>query len=79
MKEIYSDPSHVYANSARPEGIAKQTAEGYTVSGQWTLVSGCELADWFVLRCLVISEGSPTTLGPGANLKLFFIPKKMWK
>ena len=76
MKEIYSDPSHVYANSARPEGIAKQTAEGYTVSGQWTLVSGCELADWFVLRCLVISEGSPTTLGPNANLKLFFIPKK---
>ncbi|WP_353511625.1 hypothetical protein [Psychrobacter sp. JCM 18903] len=76
MKEIYSDPSHVYANSARPEGIAKQTAEGYTVSGQWTLVSGCELADWFVLRCLVISEGSPTTLGPGANLKLFFIPKE---
>lgn len=76
MKEIYSDPSHVYANSARPEGIAKQTAEGYTVSGQWTLVSGCELADWFVLRCLVISDGSPTTLGPGANLKLFFIPKE---
>ena len=29
-----------------------------------------------MLRCLVISEGSPTTLGPGANLKLFFIPKE---
>ncbi|MBF0659021.1 hypothetical protein IPZ60_09745 [Psychrobacter sp. NG25] len=75
MKEIYNDPSHVYANSARPEGVATVVDNGYMVSGRWTLVSGCELADWFVLRCLVVSEGSPTTLGPRANLKLFFIPK----
>ena len=74
--EIYSNPSHVYANSARPEGVAHTVDGGYLVSGQWTLVSGSELADWFVLRCLVVSGGSPTTLGPGANLKLFFIPKK---
>ncbi|WP_350560943.1 hypothetical protein [Psychrobacter sp. CAL346-MNA-CIBAN-0220] len=76
MKEVYSNPSHIYANSARPEGIAKVVPGGYMVSGQWTLVSGSELADWFVLRCLIISEGSPTTLGPGADLKLLFIPKK---
>ncbi|WP_201551640.1 acyl-CoA dehydrogenase family protein [Psychrobacter fjordensis] len=75
MKEIYGDSSNVYANSARPEGVATVVDNGYMVSGRWTLVSGCELADWFVLRCLVVSEGSPTTLGPGANLKLFFIPK----
>ncbi|WP_352336411.1 acyl-CoA dehydrogenase family protein [Psychrobacter sp. 16-MNA-CIBAN-0192] len=76
LKEVYNDPSHIYANSARPEGVAEVVSEGYMVSGQWTLVSGCELADWFVLRCLVVSEDSPKTLGPGANLKLFFIPKK---
>lgn len=76
MNDVFKNPSHIYANSARPEGVATQTEEGYVVSGQWTLVSGCELADWFALRCLVISEGSPTTLGPGANLKLFFIPKE---
>lgn len=76
MQEVYNDPSHVYANSARPEGIAEIVPGGYMVSGKWTLVSGCELADWFVLRCLVTSENSPKTLGPGANLKLFFIPKK---
>ncbi|WP_201558891.1 hypothetical protein [Psychrobacter sp. 72-O-c] len=75
MKEVYSDPSHVYANSARPEGVAKVVPGGYIVSGQWTLVSGCELADWFVLRCLITSEDAPATLGPSANLKLFFIPK----
>jgi len=75
MKEVYSNPSHVYANSARPEGVAKVVPGGYMVSGQWTLVSGCELADWFVLRCLITSENAPATLGPSANLKLFFIPK----
>lgn len=76
MREVYNKPDHLYANSARPEGVAHTVANGYRVSGQWTLVSGCELADWFVLRCLVISEGSPTTLGPGANLKFFYIPKE---
>lgn len=76
MQEVYNDPSHVYANSARPEGVAETVPRGYMVSGKWTLVSGCELADWFVLRCLVTSENSSKTLGPGANLKLFFIPKK---
>ena len=76
MDEIYNDRRHVYANSARPEGVAEKVAGGYRVSGEWSLVSGCELADWFVLRCLVTSENSPKTLGLGADLKLFFIPKK---
>jgi len=76
MREIYKDPSHVYANSARPEGVAEIVKDGYIVSGKWTLVSGCELSDWFVLRCLVTGEGLPSSLGPGAKLKLFFIPRE---
>ena len=75
MREIYKDGSHVYANSARPEGVAEITSGGYTINGRWTLVSGCEISDWFALRCLVTGEGLPKTLGPGAKLKLFFIPK----
>jgi indole-3-acetate monooxygenase len=75
MNEIFKDPSHVYANSARPEGVAEIVPGGYKVSGRWTLVSGCELSDWFALRCLVTSDYLPKTLGPGAKLKLFFIPK----
>ena len=75
MKEIFKDTSHVYANSARPEGIAEIVPGGYMVSGRWSLVSGCELSDWFAMRCLVTSEDLPKTLGPGAKLKLFFIPK----
>ena len=75
MREIYKDSTHVYANSARPEGIAEIVHGGYNINGRWTLVSGCELSDWFALRCLVTSEDLPKTLGPGAKLKLFFIPK----
>lgn len=79
MKEIYKNSTHVYANSARPEGIAEIVPGGYKVSGRWTLVSGCEISDWFALRCLVTSDDLPKTLGPGANLKLFFIPKEAIK
>lgn len=79
MNEIYKDASHIYANSARPEGIAEIVPGGYKVSGRWTLVSGCELSDWFVLRCLVTSDDLPKTLGPGAKLKLFFLPKSAVK
>ena len=43
------------------------------------MVSGCELADWFVLRCLVTGGDLPTKLGPGAKLKLFFLPKSAVK
>ncbi|WP_179020266.1 acyl-CoA dehydrogenase family protein [Winogradskyella forsetii] len=76
MREIYKNHSDVYANSARPEGIAEIVDGGYSVSGRWSLVSGCELSDWFVMRCLVTSDDLPKTLGPGAKLKLFFIPKE---
>ncbi|BAO77484.1 hypothetical protein [Winogradskyella sp. PG-2] len=75
MREIFKDPSHIYANSARPEGFAEIVPGGYNINGRWTLVSGCELSDWFALRCLVTGGDLPKTLGPGAKLKLFFIPK----
>ena len=68
MREVYKNPNDVYANSARPEGVAEIVDGGYNVNGRWTLVSGCEMSDWFVLRCLVTGDGLPSTLGPGAKL-----------
>ena len=75
MREIFKNPLGVYANSARPEGFAEIVPGGYNINGRWTLVSGCEISDWFALRCLVTGGDLPKTLGPGAKLKLFFIPK----
>ncbi|WP_027066495.1 MULTISPECIES: hypothetical protein [Maribacter] len=79
INEIYKNKTDIYANSTRPEGFAKIVPDGYMVSGRWTLVSGCELADWFVLRCLVTGGDLPTNLGPGAKLKLMYVPKKFVK
>jgi alkylation response protein AidB-like acyl-CoA dehydrogenase len=76
MHEIYGNSSHVYANSTRPEGYAKKVTDGYMVSGRWTLVSGCELADWFALRCIVTTDDSKPKPGPGVELKILFIPKE---
>jgi alkylation response protein AidB-like acyl-CoA dehydrogenase len=75
LKEIYNNTSHCYSNSARPEGVAKVVPGGYEVTGRWSLVSGCELADWLALRCLVTSPDLPSKLGPGALLKIFYLPK----
>ena len=32
---------------------------GYRVSGRWSFVSGCELATWMVLLCIVHEAGEP--------------------
>lgn len=51
-EEIFGDSSFLYANSTRPSGRATQESEGLRVNGSWTLVSGCELAEWFALMCI---------------------------
>lgn len=75
MKEIYYPYFNMVSNSTRPEGTAKRVTGGYLVSGHWSLVSGCELAKWFVLRCFVVSEKFPQSSNQENELKLLFIPK----
>lgn len=71
--EIYSDRNAIYANSSRPEGFATEVDGGYSVSGRWTLVSGCELADWFVLRCFVKPADQNVKGKP--ELRFMYMPK----
>lgn len=52
-EEIYSDSRHLFAQSTRPMGTAVDDGDGFTVSGRWSLVSGCELADWLFLTCQI--------------------------
>src|SRR5947208_2963524 len=52
-RTIHADPNVVTANSTRASGQAQAVADGYRVSGRWSLVSGCELAAWMVLLCVV--------------------------
>lgn len=63
----------ITANSTRPTGRAAETPEGFRVSGRWSLVSGCGLAERLLLRCIVARAGAPS--GP-PELIMAFVPKE---
>jgi alkylation response protein AidB-like acyl-CoA dehydrogenase len=58
-RTVHADPDIVTANSTRSSGRAEIVAGGYRVTGRWSLVSGCELAAWMILLCVVHDKGVP--------------------
>ena len=58
-RTIHDDPDVITANSTRASGQAHVVDGGYRVTGRWSLVSGCELAAWMVLLCVVHEDGKP--------------------
>jgi alkylation response protein AidB-like acyl-CoA dehydrogenase len=73
---IFRDSRRLFAGSTRPTGQAVPTAEGFRLSGRWSLVSGCELADYVLLMSLVHEDGVPRLRAPGQpDLRMFFVPK----
>jgi alkylation response protein AidB-like acyl-CoA dehydrogenase len=74
-RTIHADPDVITANSTRPSGRADVVDGGYRVSGRWSLVSGCELAAWMVLWCVVHEDGKPRTLATGApDIRFMLLP-----
>jgi alkylation response protein AidB-like acyl-CoA dehydrogenase len=73
-KEVFADRRWLYACSTRPTGRAAIERDGYRLSGRWSIVSGCELADWIMLLCAVEENGAPRMLAPGnPELRLAFV------
>ncbi len=62
--EIFGDPTWLYAGSTRPTGRAIVDGDGYRVEGRWSLVSGCELAEWLLMLCVVEENGAPRMAAP---------------
>lgn len=63
--EVFANPGWLYACSTRPTGRATRVADGYRVHGRWGIVSGCELAEWILLLCVVEEEaGEPPAGSP---------------
>jgi indole-3-acetate monooxygenase len=62
--EIFADADWLYASSTRPSGRAALQGDHYRVNGRWSLVSGCELAEWLALRCAIEENGQPRMLAP---------------
>jgi alkylation response protein AidB-like acyl-CoA dehydrogenase len=63
--EVFADPGWMYACSTRPSGRAALDADGYRVMGRWALVSGCEFAEWIMVRAVIEENGAPRLLAPG--------------
>jgi len=75
-ERIFGDGRRLFAGSTRPTGQAVTTGSGFRLSGRWSLVSGCELADYVHLMSLVHEDGGPRMLAPGQpDLRVFFVPK----
>lgn len=63
---VFGDSAWLYAQSTRPEGTASPDGEdGYRVHGRWSLVSGCELAEWLFLICRIEVDGVARTTPSG--------------
>lgn len=73
---VFGDSSRLFAGSTRPTGQAVVTQGGFRLSGRWSLVSGCELADYVHLISLVHEDGVPRMLAPSQpDLRVLFVPK----
>ena len=51
--DVFADADWLHASSTRPSGKAVPEAGGYRLDGRWSLVSGCELAEWMPLTAMV--------------------------
>jgi indole-3-acetate monooxygenase len=78
--EIFTNPTWLHANSTRPSGKAVAEKDGYRITGQWSLVSGCELAEWMPLACLVEDDGELRMAAPGVpELRFAFLRKGQYE
>ena len=75
-KEVFANPRWLYAQSTRPTGRAEATGDGYRVHGRWSLLSGCELADWLMLHCALEERGEPAMDALGRpSTRFVFVPR----
>jgi alkylation response protein AidB-like acyl-CoA dehydrogenase len=72
-RAMHADADAITANSTRASGQAQVVADGYRVSGRWSLVSGCELGAWMVLLCIVHEGGKPRLTPSGASESRFML------
>ena len=72
-RTIHADPEVITANSTRASGQAHVVPGGYRASGRWSFVSGCELASWMVLWCVVHEDGKPRLTPSGSSENRFML------
>jgi alkylation response protein AidB-like acyl-CoA dehydrogenase len=75
-ERVFGDSRRLFAGSTRPTGRAVIAGGGFRLSGRWSLVSGCELADYVHLMSPVHEGWMSRVLASGQpDLRVFFVPK----
>ena len=79
--ELFANRRRLFTSSTRPSGRAVMQQGGFRVSGRWSLVSGCELADWILLMCVITTdEGKQRMLAAGVpEMRMAYVPKGSYK
>jgi indole-3-acetate monooxygenase len=72
---IHDDPDVITANSTRPSGQAHVVDGGFRLTGRWSLVSGCEFANWMILWSVVHDDGKLRAASSGgAETRFMLVP-----
>ena len=72
--EPFAETDRHFGFSAVPRGKAIPSADGYHVSGEWPLVTGCEDATWCALSGVVMDGDAPRQVDGLPDGRLFLIP-----
>jgi alkylation response protein AidB-like acyl-CoA dehydrogenase len=79
-KEVFDDAEGLFCQSTRPMGTATKTDGGYIINGRWTLVSGCNHADWAFMTCVVEQNDAPVLEASGMPMMVVVaLPKGQLK
>jgi alkylation response protein AidB-like acyl-CoA dehydrogenase len=63
---LYGGGPDLYgAGAVAPKGRARLVDGSWIVVGQWPFITGCNLASWFYLNCIVLDGHSPKLLPNG--------------
>jgi alkylation response protein AidB-like acyl-CoA dehydrogenase len=78
--ELFGDARLLFANSTRPSGRGVVADGGFRVSGRWSLVSGCQLADWIPVMCVIVDGAEPRMAAPGVpETRMAYLPKGAYR
>ena len=77
-KELFGDPADIRASgSARPEGTARITPDGYLVSGRWNYLSGIDHSRFLFLNCAVVDDQGAVRSPDGSPIyRVAIVPVK---
>ena len=76
LDDVFADgPDTLVAGAVAPKGRARESDDGWRVTGQWPFVTGSPRAAWFYLSCVLVA-GRSVPVGPDGvpATRILFVP-----